>query len=245
MNLMLMLSRRRVAAPLAACLMTIAGCAVRSPLVRQQCYNPDAQLASVLPAFEALRARGCDESTLQGGPSECERLQREIERLAVVCPGHGPTLMANAVIAYDEQRPAEAQQMLDVVLSQPRPYPDAAVLRARIAIEEGNIPFARRLLTQQIRLVPDHAGLHETHAAALYLDGNLQESRSELTMASALGAPRWRIAYHLGLIEETSGRSDEASRLYQEAVTGNPGWEPAQSRLRALRARGAAATPRP
>ena len=37
-------------------------------------------------------------------------------------------------------------------------------------------------------------------------------------MAGALGAPRWRIAYHLGLIEETAGRSDEARRLYQEAV---------------------------
>ena len=245
MSLMPTLSSRRLRAVLAACLMTMTGCATRSPLVRQQCYNPDAQLASVLPAFEALRARGCDEATVQGGPSECERLQREIERLAIVCPAHAPTLMANAVIAYDQQRPAEAQQMLDVVLAQPRAYPDAAVLRARIAIEDGNIPFARRLLAQQIRLVPDHAGLHETHAAALYLDGNLQESRTELTMAGALGAPRWRIAYHLGLIEETSGRSDEATRLYQEAVTGNPGWEPAESRLNALRARSAPPAPRP
>jgi predicted Zn-dependent protease len=235
---------RPARAGLVACLL-IGGCATRSPLVRQQCYNPDAQLANVLPAFEELRARGCDEATVQAGPSECERMQREIERLAVVCPGHAPTLMANAVIAYDDRRPAEAQQMLDVVLSQPRAYPDAAVLRARIAIEEGNIPFARRLLTQQIRLVPDHAGLHETHAAALYLEGNLQESRTELTMASALGAPRWRVAYHLGLIEETSGRSDEATRLYQEAVTGNPGWEPAESRLKALRARGASPAARP
>jgi predicted Zn-dependent protease len=245
MILMPIRSGRRACAAMAACLIWLTGCATRSPLVRQQCYNPDAQLASVLPEFEALHARGCDEATSQGGPSACERLQREIERLAVVCPAHAPTLMANAVIAYDERRSAEAQQMLDVVLSQPRAFPDAAVLRARIAIEDGNIPFARRLLTQQIRLAPDHAGLHETHAAALYLEGNLQESRTELTMASALGAPRWRIAYHLGLIEETSGRNDEATRLYQESVTANPGWEPAESRLKALQARGAAASPRP
>lgn len=242
MSRLSMLSHRRVCAALAACLLTLTGCATRSPVVRQQCYNPDVQLAGLLPPYETLRARGCDESTV-GGPSECERLQREIERLAVVCPGHAPTLMANAVIAYDERRPAEAQQMLDLVLAQPRAYPDAAVLRARIAIEDGNIPFARRLLAQQIRLVPDHPGLHETQAAALYLEGNLPESRAELTMAAALGAPRWRIAYHLGLIEETSGRSDEATRLYQEAIAGNPGWEPAESRLKALRARGGSATP--
>jgi predicted Zn-dependent protease len=237
--------RRRQCAALFACLIAISGCSTRSPLVRQQCYNPDAQLADVLPEFEALRARGCDEATAQGGPSECERLQREIERLAVVCPAHAPTLMANAVIAYEDRRPDAAQQMLDLVLAQPRAYPDAAVLRARIAIEDGNLPFARRLLAQQIRLVPDHAGLHETHAAALYLEGNLPESRVELTMASALGAPRWRIAYHLGLIEETSGRADEAARLYQEAATGNPGWEPAESRLKALRARATGATRSP
>ena len=228
----------------AACLVTMSACASRSPIVRQQCYNPDAQLAAVLPPFEALRAKGCDPAAVERGTSECERLQREIERLAVVCPGHAPTLMANAVIAYDDQRPAESQQLLDLILSQPRAYPDAAVLRARIAIEEGNVPFARRLLAQQIRLVPDHSGLHETHAAALYLEGNLPEARNELTMAGVLGAPRWRIAYHLGLIEETSGRADEAAKLYTEALAGNPGYEPAESRLKALQAR-SAASPRP
>ena len=65
-------------------------------------------------------------------------------------------------------------------------------------------------------------------------------------MAAALGAPRWRIAYHLGLIEEASGRSDEATQVCtRNRSTANPGWEPAESRLKALRARGAAATPRP
>jgi tetratricopeptide (TPR) repeat protein len=235
---------RRLCAALAACLLTASACAARSPLERQQCYNPDAQLAGVLKPFEELRARGCDEGTIQG-PSECDRLQREIERLAVVCPAHTPTLMANAVIAYDDKRPAESQQLLDLILSQPRAYPDAAVLRARIAIEDGNIPFARRLLAQQIKLVPDHPGLHETNAAALYLEGSLEEASTELTMAGVLGAPRWRIAYHLGLIEEAYGRIDQASRFYSEALAGNPGWEPAASRLKALGARSPAATPRP
>ena len=230
----------RLCAALAACLIAVSGCSTRSPVVRQQCYNPDAQLASFLPALEALQGRGCDE-TLTGGPSECARLKREIERLAIICPAHVPTQIANAVIAYDDRRPAEAQQILDVVLAQPRAFPDAAVLRAQIAIEDGNLQFARRLLAQQIKLSPDHPGLHEANAAALYLGGNLADARMELAMAGALGAPRWRIAYHLGLIEESAGRADDAARLYQEAVSGNPGWEPAESRLKALRARGAAA----
>jgi predicted Zn-dependent protease len=219
--------------------MMTSACATTSPLVRQQCFNPDAQLARVLQPYEALRAQGCEGATVQKGTSECDRLRREIERLSVVCPAHTPTLMANAVIAYDDQRPAEAQQLLDLILAQPRAYPEAAVLRARIALEEGNVPYARRLLEQQIKLVPDHPGLHETYASAMYLDGKLAEAREELTVAAVLGAPRWRIAYHLGLIEEASGRSNEASRLYAEALQGNPGWAPADSRLKALRARGA------
>ena len=129
-------------------------------------------------------------------------------------------------------------QFLDLILSQPKAYPDAATLRARIAIEQGNIPFARRLLEQNIKLAPDHSGLHETYAAALYLDGAIADSRSELTMAGALGAPRWRVAYHLGLLEEAAGRSDAASQLYAEALQGNPGWQPAESRLKALKAKG-------
>ena len=220
----------RVRAALAACLMSV-GCAT-SPVARQQCYNPDVQLARVLQPFEVLRTKGCSSD------GECDRLRREIATLAVVCPAHAPTLLANAVLAYDDQQPVIAQQYLDTILAQPRSYPEAAELRARIAVEDGNVPFARRLLEQQIKLVPDHAGLHETYAAALYLSGNLAEARNELALAGALGAPRWRIAYHLGLIEEASGRLAEASQLYAEALKGNTGWAAAESRLKALRATG-------
>lgn len=204
----------------------IAGACVHAPVVRQQCHDADAQLARVLQPLEALRAAECT--------PECDRLRQEIERLAVVCPGHAPTLMANAVIAYDEQRRAKSQQLLDQILSQPRGYPDAAALRARIAAEEGNLPFAHRLLEQQIRLTPDHAGLHETYGGILYLERQWPEARRELATAGSHGAPRWRIAYHLGLVEEAVGQIEEARKLYAEALAGNPGWAPAQSRLNGL-----------
>ena len=233
---------RSHACALIAALALASACAPPpSPLTRQQCYNPDAQLAEALKSFQAVREKGCDE--LRG--TECDRYRRELARLAVVCPAHAPILMANAVLAYEEQRPAESQQFLDLILSQPRLSPDAAALRARIAIEEGNVPFARRLLEQQIKLVPDHSGLHETYASALYLDGRFPEAQGELTLAGTLGAPRWRIAYHLGLIEEAAGRAERATELYAEALQGNPGWAPAESRLKALRARITPSSPRP
>jgi hypothetical protein len=65
----------------------------------------------------------------------------------------------------------------------------------------------------------------------------MPQAIDELSMAGALGAPAWRVAYHRGLIEEASGRLAQASRFYEEALQGNPGWPPAESRLKALRAR--------
>ncbi len=212
-------------------LLVSSACAT-APVARQRCVDPEIQLARLLQPYETLNSTGC--TTAQ---DECERLRNEIVRLNLVCPTHAPTLMANAVIAYDQGRPIEAQQLLDMILAQPRVHPTAAVLRARIAIEEGNLPFATRLLDQQIRISPDDSALHEMYAAALFLRGNVLESRSELRIAAALGAPKWRIAYHLGLIEETAGRASEASRLYLEALQENPNWAPAQSRLKALQAR--------
>lgn len=230
----MIVNRRSCAAFVAA---FIAGsCATTSPLVRQECSNPDVQLAAVLTPLEALRAKGCDASpVVQQGRSECDRLRRELERLAVICPAHSPTLMANAVVAYDEHQPPKAQQYLDLILAQPQSHPDASVLRARIAIEDGNLPFSRRLLEQQIRLLPDHAGLHETYAATLFLERKLVDARRELATAGALGAPRWRVAYHLGLIEEAEGRGEEARRYFTEALAANPAWAPARSHLNGLR----------
>ena len=225
---------RRLWTPLVVCL-AVTGCATHSPLLYQQCYDADAQLAHILHEFEELRAKGCSAAISAGG-SECDRRKAEIAQLGVVCPTHAPTLMANAVIAYDDHRPQESQEYLDLILSQPRPFPDAAVLRAQIALEEGNVPFARRLVDQEIMLVPDHAGLHEVRAAIFFVDRRFDDARAELARAGALGAPRWRIAYHLGMIEELSGHPDEAARLYMEALQGNPAFTPADSRLRALRA---------
>ena len=221
-----------------------SSCRSASPLAHQSCADADARLAGVMRPLEAARENGCDPARTRDA-IDCDHLRRELARLALVCPGHPPTLMANAVVAYDEHQPVIAQQYLDQLLAQSDRFPDAAVLRARIALEEGNLPYARRLLEQQIRLVPDHAGLRETYGAALFLGGQLVEARRELTAASALGAPRWRIAYHLGLIEEAAGRFDEARRYYTEALEMNPGWAQAEARLKALRPPGPRPVPDP
>jgi tetratricopeptide (TPR) repeat protein len=221
---------------LAAVTLATAACTPHPPVNKQHCYDPQQQLDEARQALEAARAAGCREQGVPGGVS-CSAAMRDIERLATICPGHGPTLMANAVLAYDDGYPAKAQQFLDQLLERPGGQPDAAVLRARIAIEEGNVPFARKFVEQQILLSPDHAGLREVQGAALYLSGRVEEARQVLSIAQQLGAPAWRIAYHLGLIEESQGHFDEAAAKYTLALQGNPQWPAAQARLNAIRAR--------
>lgn len=83
-------------------------------------------------------------------------------------------------------------------------------------------------------LSPDHAGLREAYGAALYLAGELDAARQNLLAALALGAPAWRVAYHLGLVEESAGRVDAALGHYRESVASNPTWPQSQARLTAL-----------
>lgn len=223
--------RRRLSTQAVACAvaaLTLSACAKARPVVTQICVRPDEQLAALLAPIESGTCRK---------DGDCDRFEREIQRLGTVCPTHAPTLIVNAVLAYEQQQPARAQQLLDDVLSRPQGQPDAAVLRARIAMEEGNLTFARRLLDAQLQLRPDHAGLIETSAAELYVEGKMDEAAASLTLAGRLGAPRWRIAYHLGLIQEAAGRTDDALKFYEEALQGHPDWPAAESRVKALRAR--------
>jgi tetratricopeptide (TPR) repeat protein len=212
-----------------------AGCSSRSLYSRSECLNADVQLRDAVQQLDAARSSGCADENPRGAHS-CVRWENELKRLAIVCPAHPATLMANAMLSFESQ-PERAQQYLDQELALPGIHPDAAVLRGRLAIDEGNLPFARRFLAEQVKLAPDHAGLHETYGAALYLSGRLEDALSELLTARTMGAPAWRIAYHLGLVEEANGHTETAITYYSDAVAKNPGFAQAQSRLNALRKR--------
>lgn len=157
----------------------------------------------------------------------CEALRREVERVAHICPTYVPGLMASAIIAYEDRQFALAQQYLDALLGLQKAHGPAAVLRGRIALEEGNVPFALRFLAEQVKLSPEDADLHEVYAGALFLADKLPEAKRQLTIAANLGAPTWRVAYHRGLFEEALGNFHLALRHYEEAISERPGWEAA------------------
>ena len=221
------------------CLPADDACA-SSPLLRQQCYNPDAQLAEVLPPFEAARAKGCGAGRAQPEGSDCDRLAREIERLGVVCPAHAPTLMANAVIAYDDHRPAESQQFLDLILSQPRGYPG-----------RGGPPGADRHRRRQ-RAVCEASARAADQARARSLGPardvrrcavpGWKHARGEERADDGGRARRAPMACRVSPRAARGSRLDEATMraaCMPKRSPGNPGWAPAESRLKALRARAA------
>ena len=81
-----------------------------------------------------------------------------------------------------------------------------------------------------------HADLHEVAGSVAYFERKFDVAEASLRRAERLGAPSWRVAYHLGLIREAQERRDEAIALYTKALEGRPDWAPARDRLAALKA---------
>ncbi|MEQ8767922.1 MAG: hypothetical protein RL885_28720 [Planctomycetota bacterium] len=198
-----------------------------NPWDRAEVADPDGELTALLEDLEEARQDG-------DGVAEIEW---EIRRLAVYCPRHVPTKMANALIAYRNTDRSLALQHLDGIFDIEPSHPEAAILRSKIAVEEGSIAYARKLLEQQIKFRPDHAGLHESLAGVLYLLQEYEPARETIDRAARLGAAEWRVAYHLGLIEEAMGNTPAAVRYYNDCLEVNPAWQPARSRLIGLEGR--------
>jgi len=232
-------SPRTVAAlSLTALALAVApGCRSTSSSLDLGARDPGSQLATLLDAWRSAHRDGatCEQSRADETPLvDCERLRKQIERLAVEFPNHPDVLLANAVVAFEAGRREEAEKDLDALRRIAPIQPEATLLRARIAISEGNLRLARRMLDEQIELTPDHSGLYELSSSVMYLETRYDDAGIELETASRLGAPAWRVAYHRGLILEATGRRAEAAGAYRVCVELEPDFAPARSRLRAL-----------
>lgn len=220
---------------LALPLLLTAGCAMNSFGHRDPECDPDVRLAELMQSYEDCMGSGRNDSSHV--LVDCDRIHNEIERLALEFPRHVPTLFANATISWDEREPVKATRYLDTLFALEKSHPEAAVLRSRIAISDGNLSGAKRLLESQIAYRPDHASLRESLSAVLYMQHDHRGAREELDVAEALGAPAWRVAYNRGLIAEAAGENAEAQAQYEAAVEANPEFAAARSRLSGMRAK--------
>jgi len=213
----------------------LAACQTAVPGYRYEGLGPDERLLDLAEAYEAQAdagGAGGDPSKLVDG----QRLTNELRRLHVEYPTHAPTLFMLAQVTFDEGRPERAAAYLDDLFATHPMHPEGGLLRSRIAIGEGNLTAARRVLEQQIRYVPDHAGLREALGSVAYMEGDLDAARVDVEMARRLGAPLWRVAFNLGLIEEAAGNHEVAAERYEVALRERPDFAPAASRLAGIRA---------
>jgi tetratricopeptide (TPR) repeat protein len=217
----------------------VGGCAGRDPS-RLRSEDVDVRLDRLLGAYDLRTAEGgtCLERLGTNPPiRDCDRLRQEVERLNLEFPAQPRLLMTSAVLAWNGGDAIRAQQYLDSLLTLRPRSPDAAVLRARIAMQEGNLGRADRLLSQQALLTPDHAEVRETLAAVRFLQKRYDDAARELDTAARLGSPAWRIAYHRGLLAEVTQRPLEAAAFYEAALAENPAFVAARARLEGLGAR--------
>lgn len=220
-------------------LLLLPACGLIDPKRDDDVADPDRRLERYLEEYEQARLGELREKIYEEEEHvlvDTGLLRSRIDEMCFLFPHHAPSFMANAVLAYYDDKDRErAQVYLDQLLRLEPVHPQAAMLRARIACEEGNLPLGRTLLDEQIRLTPDHAGLRETSAMVHGLMNHPDAALEDLDLAERFGAPVWRIAYHRGLVYEDLGQHDAAAEQYAAALAANPAFAKAQSRLAALR----------
>ncbi len=225
---------------MALCLLSLAAaCTTPFPGYRHEGEGPDERLLDLLDQHEVdgveYKSKE-DKRALGADLVDPARTLNELRRLNAEYPNHTATLFALAVLEYESGVRERASAYLDTLLDISPVHPEAGMMRSRLAISDGNLPAARRVLEQQIRYTPDHFGLREALSAAAYLAKDLEGARSELEIARRLGAPYWRVAFNLGLIEEAAGNRIQAMKDYEVALLERPDFPAATSRLAGLRA---------
>ncbi len=220
--------------PTLIALTALSGCGSLSQQPSEKAEDPNVQVDQALARYEATLASGSACQTASKGwsdPVDCEGLLREVLQLYAAYPNNERVSLLAALMTYQAGRAEQAGYLLDQLLKGHKPRPEAAILRSRIAMEEGNLNLARTLLLQQIRLNPRHPQLHETLAAVHYLARNHAAAFNALALAERLGAPAWQVAYHRGLVFEQQQQRDAACQQYTLALSANRQFTAPQSRL--------------
>ena len=218
---------------LLATTLIFSGCTSMGKL-RNKNPEPHDRLNVMLTEYAA--AKDADELCLElkrvdNATVDCQRIVREVARLYAEFPQNERILMSNAVVSFDQKRFDAAQYYLDQLLASGSAHPEAAILRSQIALKEGNSKYAMTVLESQIMLSPNRHELREAQAAAFYLEGKFPQALATLDIATRLGAPIWRLAYHQGLIYEAKKDWRSACRQYDFALSNKVDYVPAQARL--------------
>lgn len=230
-------SRSRRALGFAFALAMLLGACSTIDDYREAFPEPDDRLDHMLALYHYNRSLGhsCAEvARPSSSVLDCGRILNELERLHSDFPDHARTMMTIAVLSYEVNRKDRAQLLLDQLLELNGPHPEAAILRARIAVEEGNRALADEVLMRQILLSPGNAELRSTLASVYYVSGDIPRARNILNVNGVDYREPWKLAYHNGLLAEAEKHWVQACALYLQALGFKPNYGPALSRVIAL-----------
>ncbi|WP_372761978.1 tetratricopeptide repeat protein [Pseudoalteromonas sp.] len=220
------LSVKQLVSPVLVCM--LAACSSQSNI--EQAFQPNVDLDTALNTYKVSQGQvNCDDYRQK--VTDCDALAAELAALHLRYPSHRRIMLATAVMYYEVSKIQDSQVLLDKLLGQNRPAPEAAILRAQIAMSQGSVKTARKVLLKQLDMVPDHANLYEALSATYYLEGRYKKAQDVLYNANKLGAASWRISYHLGLINEGQKQYSQACHYYRQALQSNPDHSAATGRL--------------
>jgi tetratricopeptide (TPR) repeat protein len=232
--------RRCVFASGVALAIALGSCQSPKPGYRHEGESADQQLLNLvdrLKRYSDPAAQSADSDRKDQGAVDVGSIENELRRLNLEFPSHAPTLFVLANLTMERGRKERSAAYLDDLFAIQLINPEAGLLRSKIAIMEGNLNAASRVLVQQVRYTPDHPGLREALASVHFMAGRLEEAREELDMAERLGAPIWRVAFNYGLIEEAADAPERAVFYFGKSLEHKPDFAPARSRRTGLLAK--------
>lgn len=214
-----------------------SACQTAAPPTCDTPKDPDVAICELRAAWQS--APGCQlysgAPCASGGETRSRAMvRRQAENLAFRYPDHIDTRMFCGILAYEAENPVDATRHLDHVLRIRPDTPEAAVLRARIAMEDGNTQYAVRVLEDMRSLRPDSYSVREGLASAYYMNEQHELAHEAIDSAERLGAPAWRISYNRGLLAELDGELPEAYVHYRDAIAQAPDWNMPRERMEGL-----------
>jgi tetratricopeptide (TPR) repeat protein len=214
----------------------MSGCATQpQKLVK---FDANNELVSIMARYNVSTRDSMNCAERFGSQIDCMTLLDELEQLMSHAPGNSKVMTITALLQYQLGRTLESQYTLDQVLAIPKPAPEAAILRARLALQHGNFALVKRIISNQIGMLPSYGPLYEILALNYYLQGQYPKALAELDKSRMMSSDTWSTDYHYGLIHQVMENTASACAAFEQVLTVNPDHTASKSRLTQLKITG-------
>lgn len=200
----------------------LTGCAGTGQIAEFQ--EPNEQLESILSTYGVSPESGvlCQHSS--GSNHDCRALASELRTLNASYPEHQEIGLISALVEYQSGRREQAQFVLDLLMANNlEPSVPVYLLRAKIAMDEGNIALARDVIHKGLRHHPGNAEMYNHLAATFYLEGRYERADASLATADKLGLAPWKTNFLLGVLHKERLEYQSACHYFANALNLNAG----------------------